>query len=92
MQDAGGAPLIGYQGRIPERELIEIRRTWALVERTDPSVLEVLGQLNGMVVSSEMINGQMRWFVATLLLEMEGLQAERYAIEAGADSPDGLWG
>jgi hypothetical protein len=50
---------------------------WGLVERTDPSVLEVLGKLNGMVVSSEMVSRQMREDVATLRLEMEGLQAER---------------
>jgi hypothetical protein len=60
MQNAGGAPLICYQGRIPDRELIKIRRTWTLVARTDPSVLEVLGKLNGMVVSSEMVRRQVR--------------------------------
>jgi hypothetical protein len=77
MRNAGCAPLIGDLGRIADRELIGIRMMWALVERTDPSVLEVMVKLNGMVVSSEAVSRQVREDVATLQLELERLQGER---------------
>jgi hypothetical protein len=77
MRNAGCEPLIRDQGRIPDRELNGIRMMWEFVERTDPSVPEVIIKLNGMVVSYEGVNRQLGANVATLRLELERLQAER---------------
>jgi hypothetical protein len=68
----GYAPIHGIPGRIPDSEVNETARIWAIVESAHPEMLNVVRRLSGMVDEARILSSQMD----ELRAEIARLQAE----------------
>jgi hypothetical protein len=76
-------PLVGGRGRIAEGDVNSVRRTLALMGKTESPVLEMLEIMIGKVSSCEMANGVMRDELATYGVGLEVELEVEVEVEVG---------